>query len=182
MKKFLALILALVMSLSLVACGSDPVETPADEVISDVETLNPETPNETPDESATADIININEPVVIVDNEFVTFTVKSVFYDEFWESYGLKVFLENKTDKPVMFAWDEVSVNGYMCDPFWGSEVAGGKKENTEICWYLTSFEENGIDYTQITDIEFTLRTYYTNEETWDSTYYVEDIFALNFK
>ena len=182
MKKFLALFLALVMSLSLVACDSDPVEIPADEVISNVETVEPETPAEVPDESAAADIININEPIVIVDNEFVTFMVKSVFYDEFWESYGLKVFLENKTDKPVMFTWNEVSVNGYMCDPFWASEVAGGKKENTEICWYLTSFEENDIDYTQITDIEFQLSAYYLDEETWDMTTYVEDVFALNFK
>ena len=177
MRKFLALFLALVMTLSLVACGSDPVETPADEVISNVETVEPGTP----DESATTDIINISEPIVVIDNEFVTFTVKSVFYDEFWESYGLKIYLENKTDKPVMFSWDEVSVNGYMCDPFWASEVAGGKKENTEICWYLTAFEENEIDYTQITDIEFKLWIYHSDEETWDITTYVEDVFKLNF-
>lgn len=176
MRKFLSLILALVMSLSLVACGSDPVETPADGVISNVETVEPETS----DEPAAADIININESIVVVDNEFVTFTVKSVFYDEFWESYGLKVFLENKTDKTVMFSWDEVSVNGYMCDPFWGTEVVGGKKENTEICWYLTSLEENDIDYTQITDIEFKLSaTHY--DEDWNATTYVEDVFKLNF-
>lgn len=180
MRKFLAFILASVMCFSLCACGSDPVETPADDVISNVETIDP-TPDEILEDSAAADILNISDPIVVVDNEYITFTVKSVVYDEFWETYGLKVFMENKTDKTVMFSWDEVSVNGYMCDPFWASEVAAGKKENTEISWYLTSFEENDIDYTQITDIEFKLSAYSTNEETWDSTYYVEDVFTLNF-
>lgn len=179
MRKILAFILAIGMCLSMCACGSDPVETPADDVISNVETMESETSTDTTDFAT--NIINIDEPIVVVDNEFATFIVKSVFYDEFWESYGLKVFLENKTDKPLMFSWEDVSVNGYMCDPFWASEVAGGKKENTEICWYLTSFEENDIDYTQIADIEFKMWVYNTDEETWDITTYIEDSFKLNF-
>lgn len=180
MKKYLAFILAIVMCFSLCACGSDPVETPSDDVISDVEVTD-STSDETAEDSAATNVLNISDPIIIVDNEYVTFTVKSVAYDELWETYGLKVFMENKTDKPVTFSWDDVSVNGYMCDPFWASEVAAGKKENTEICWYLTSFEENDIDYTQISDIEFKMTAYYFNEETWDSTNYVENVFTLNF-
>jgi hypothetical protein len=123
----------------------------------------------------------INEPIIIVDNDFVTFSIKNDTYDALLETYGFKVFLENKTDKPVMFSWDEVSVDGYMCDPFWASEVAAGKKENTEIHWYLTAFEENDIDYKNISNIEFTLTCYSENEDTWENTYYVNDIFNVNF-
>ena len=120
------------------------------------------------------------EPITVVDNEFVTFTVKSIVYDEFWGTYGLKVFLENKTEVPVTFAWNEVSVNGYMCDPFWASEVAAGKKENTTITWWVTSFEENDIDYTKIETIEFVLDAYYIDTESWDRTTFVDNIFTLN--
>lgn len=120
------------------------------------------------------------EAITVIDNEFITFTVKSIVYDEFWGTYGLKIFLENKTEVPVTFSWNEVSVNGYMCDPFWASEVAAGKKENTTITWWITSFEENDIDYTQIETIEFILNAYYINTDSWDKTTFVENTFTLN--
>ena len=68
-----------------------------------------------------------------------------------------------------------------MVDPFWATEIAAGKKENTVISFYLSDFSDNGIDYKEISDIEFTLRAYYTDENTWDTTEYVEDVYRLTF-
>ena len=177
MKKLLVMILALgCVMVGFTGCGNE-VETPAKEVIENVG-VTQNLPAETEQEK----ILNIEQPIVVVDNENITFTVKSTYYDDTWGEYGLKVYLENKTPDAVMFALEDVSVNGYMCDPFWASEVAGEKKENTNISWYITSLEENDINYKEITDIEFNLVAYTEDLETWDYTYHVDDIFTLNFK
>lgn len=172
MKKIIALFITIIMIISMVSCG-EVVETPVDGVVSQIE--------ETTTEDSTVDFLTINEPVVIVENDDIVFTVKSVKYDATWGTYSLKVFIENKTNKTLMFSWEDTSVNGYMCDPFWASEVAGGKKENTEISWFISTFEENDIDYQNISNIEFCLKVYHMNEETYDITTYVDDTFSLNF-
>ena len=171
MKKFIALFITIIMIISMISCG-EVVETPVDGTISRVE--------EIVTEDTTPSLSIINEPIVVIDNENITFTVKAVEYDSMWGTYSLKVFIENKTDKMFMVTWEDTSVNGYMCDPFWASEVAGGKKENTEISWFISTFEENDIDYHNITNIEFCLKVYHMDEETYDTTYYVEDVFVLD--
>ena len=174
MKKIVALFMSILMVAGLVACGNS---TPADsnDSVEIVENISSQETN-----SKENNVLPINEPVIVVDNESCTFIVNEVVYDEFYNTYGLKVYLENKINDDLMFAWDNVSVNDYMCDPGWASEVAPGKKENTEIYWLIDNFNENNIDYTNVTNIEFNLRIYSEDETTWNSTYYVDDTFALN--
>ncbi|MBQ4090884.1 MAG: hypothetical protein IJC64_01055 [Clostridia bacterium] len=54
---------------------------------------------------------------VIVDNENVTVIVTGYEHDIIW-GYTVNMFVINHTDKEVMLSADEVSVNGYMIDPF----------------------------------------------------------------
>lgn len=100
---------------------------------------------------------------VIVDNEYCTMIVTGFEEDDFM-GYGMKVYLENKTDKKIVFALDDVTVNGYMCDPFWGATIPAGKRSNTTISWFSDTFEENGI--TQAEEIKGVLSVY--DEETYD--------------
>lgn len=72
------------------------------------------------------------------------------------------MYLVNKTDKVLMFSVNDVSVNGFMCDPFWASEVPVNAREYTSMSWFSSSFEENGI--TDVKEIELTFRVYDSND------------------
>lgn len=115
------------------------------------------------------------DEVVLVDDENCTFKITSIDEDNLW-GYTLNVYLENKTDLELMFSLDEVSVNGYMCDPFWATTVSGGKKANDGISFSESDFEKNGI--TDVTDITFTLNVYDSND--WSADYMISESFTVN--
>lgn len=100
---------------------------------------------------------------IIIDNEYVTVTVIGYENDSIW-GYTLKLFLENKSDKNIMFSVDEASINGYMMDPFYAKSVAAGKCAFSSMSWANTTLEENGI--TEVNNIEFTLRAYDNDDFT----------------
>lgn len=101
---------------------------------------------------------------VVVDNDDCTFTIKSVDPNGSW-GFTLNVFCENKTDKTLMFSWDKVSVMGFMVDPFWGTEVAAGKKANESISFSYDALDTIGMN--AVDDITFTLRV--SDSEDWSA-------------
>lgn len=105
------------------------------------------------------------EELVLVDDEHCTFKIMAVDNQSIW-GYTLKVFLENKTDKDLMFSLNDVSVNGYMCDPFWATTVNAGMKSNSEVNFSASDLERSGI--TEVTEIEFELNVYDSNDWTAD--------------
>ena len=143
--------------LMLASCGKEDISQ---------ETATP------PTESTTTQPAETFEEKVLVDNADVTFQITVVENDPIW-GYTLKVFLENKTDLSLMFTLEEVSVNGYMCDPYWATTVAAGKKSNSTISWLDSTLEENGI--TRVEEITFTLRAYDNND------WLAEDVFQKTF-
>ena len=113
--------------------------------------------------------------VTLVDDESCTVIVKG--YDEnALLGYGVNVFLENKTDKELMFSVSEVSVNGFMCDPFWAATVSAGKKANEQITFFASDFESNGIE--TVEEITFTLKVYDNGD--WLAGNLVEKSFTVN--
>lgn len=174
LKKTLSMMTALALVLSMAACsstgpeaetGTDPITT----ATSPVQTTAPEMA--TQQETAAPQF----EEVVLVDNENCTVIIKNIDPDNLF-GYTLNVFLENKTDKELMFSVDGVSVNGYMCDPFWASIVSAGKKANQQVSFSESDFENNGIS--EVTDITFTLNVY--DNTNWTSDYLVEETFTVN--
>jgi hypothetical protein len=115
--------------------------------------------------------------VVLVDNDDVTVTIVSIDDDTMW-GFGLNVFLENKTDKELMFALDNVSINGFMCDPLWAKSVAAGMKSNTEISWFENDLEKNNI--TNVEEVTFTLRIYDANNPLGKDVF--KDTFTTKFE
>ncbi|MCD7842393.1 MAG: hypothetical protein LUG56_08000 [Lachnospiraceae bacterium] len=96
--------------------------------------------------------------IVLVDNDDVTMIVVDFETDDIW-GYTANLFLVNKTESNLMFSVDDVSVNGYMLDPYWATEVYAGKCAfNSSMTWSLDDLEENGIE--EVEEIEFTLRVY----------------------
>lgn len=167
-KKIYAFIAACTLSLSAVGCGNS--STPATQATT--EATQPTTVATTAPTETTAPQF---ETITLVDDENCTMTITGINPDGFL-GYTLKVFLENKTDKELMFSLDEVSVNGYMCDPFWASTVSAGKKANEEISFLESDFETNGI--TEVTDITFTLNVYDSND--WTADNFVSQTFTVN--
>ncbi len=87
----------------------------------------------------------IDGEIVLFDNEYATMIVTGTEPNDLW-GFGLNVYLENKTDKNLMFSTMDVSVNGFMCDPFWATEVAAGMRSNTTISWFSETLSESGIE------------------------------------
>lgn len=105
---------------------------------------------------------------VIVDNENVTIIVTGYDEDGIW-GYTMHLYLVNKTDSEVMFSVDDVSVNGFMADPFWAASVAAGKAAFSDVSWSDSTFEEN--DITTVEEIEMTWSVYNNEDWTQDDIY-----------
>jgi len=99
--------------------------------------------------------------LVIFDNEYAAM-IATDFDENGLFGYTMTVYLENKTDKDVMFGLDNCSVNGFMVDPFWSKELNSGKKAVSDIIWSESSFEENGINI--VDEIEFSISVYDSND------------------
>lgn len=101
---------------------------------------------------------------VIVDNDQISIIVTGYEADSLW-GYSAKLYLVNKTDMDLMFSVDDVSVNGFMCEPFWATSVAAEKVSFSSIDWMDSSFEENGI--TEVEEIEMVFRVY--DSDNWSA-------------
>lgn len=163
MKKFLALILALCMCLSLVACAGDP---PADDT-STPDTTITDTTNPSEDESVVDVVFS---PVTLVSNDRVIFKVTSEPYrDEFWDAYSIDMYAENPTGDTIYVALVETSVNDFMIDPYFTIEIGPDKKAN-EVCMFM----KDDLDRNNITDsidkIAFKIAVYDSDwAELWRS-------------
>lgn len=112
---------------------------------------------------------------VLVDNDYVTVIVTGCGEDDIW-GYTVDLFLINKTDAEVMFSADDVSVNGYMADPYYARSVIAGKCAFSSMSWSDMVFEENGI--TDVESIEFLLRAYESG--SWGSADFVNEIVTFD--
>lgn len=188
MKKILALILALLMVLSLAACGrkslSDKIlDSLQDDVMEDLQNLVEdlqEYENEVSDEddsndsadkpkanAATAEGLLDIVDLVVADTEMYTITISDVEYDEDWEEYTLNVLLENKSDIELDFNINYASINSILADIYMSNTVAAGKKAYDEIEISLDP-EDEGIydDIGDYTDIALTFIIY--DAEEWE--------------
>lgn len=111
---------------------------------------------------------------VLVDNDEILFKITSIHNDPVW-GYTLKAQIENKTDMDLVFTLSDTSVNGYMCDPFFAVTVTAGMKANKDITFSTDSFREIGIG--EVTDVEFSLQIYDSNDWTNDSV--LDESFTL---
>ena len=153
-QKMMSFLLAGVLCLALAACGGAEENTTGSVNSSSSSTQESTKPSGTSKEQ------------VLVEDENITVKFTGTQEDSLW-GYTVKVYLENNTEKDLMFSVDDVSVNGFMCDPFWASTVAAGKKANEKITFSEAAFAENGIE--AVEEISFTLHVYDSNDLTAES-------------
>lgn len=180
MKKFICFVLMMLMIIGLCGCQtqsdtviipSEPDPTPAMEAVTqsfeDIFTAGLQAALDGTDIDSLIEVFDFT-PVTVIDNEYITMTIKGFKYDGSWptmESYQFDIFVENKTDVNISTPWDRVVVNGYMIDPFFGCSVAAHSKINTTVSFYVSLLEENDIDTIQTVDFDVLI----LNEDTWDS-------------
>ena len=111
---------------------------------------------------------------VLVDNDAVTVIATGYDPENMW-GYTVNLFIVNKTDTTIMVSVDDASVNGFMLDPFYATSVDAGKCAFSDLSWFESDFEENGI--TDVENIEFTLRVY--NEEDWSDEDFANELITL---
>ena len=99
---------------------------------------------------------------VIMDNDYVTVTQIGVDKGSVW-GYSLELYIVNKSDKNIMVSEDEASVNGYMADPLFATEVVAGKSKFASMSWLDSTLKENEIE--NVESIEFILKAY--DSDNW---------------
>lgn len=110
----------------------------------------------------------------LVDDENCLFRVTAID-PEGSGGYTLNVYLENRTDKNLMFSLDGVSVNGFMCDPYWAAGVSAGMKVNETVSFPKEALARNGTG--EVTQISFTLTVY--DSDDWTAPRLVEEEFTV---
>ena len=94
---------------------------------------------------------------VIVDNEYATVIATGYNEDGFW-GYEAYFYVVNKSENELTFTADDVSVNGFVCDPYYIVTVPAGKCAFSTMDWYESDFEDLGI--TEVESIEFELNVH----------------------
>lgn len=110
---------------------------------------------------------------VVAEDENVRFVIEWADAEDA-STYTVYVYMENKTDRTLMYAWDMVSVNDVMVDPFWTALVSAGKKACSEVTFYRSELAENGIE--DIENIEFALIV--SDYDDWESGNLLEKSFT----
>lgn len=112
---------------------------------------------------------------VLVDDE--NFRILVIGYDpEDLFGYSMMLYIENKTDKQIMFGIDDAAVNGYMSDPYWASEIPAGKREITDVTWYQSDLDEKEIE--TVEELSFTLTAHEADDYSAD--YLLNESVTLN--
>ena len=111
---------------------------------------------------------------VLVDRDDLFFAIKEVRSDTTL-GYTWKVYIENRTDKNLMFSFEKVSVNGVMCDPFWAEVITGGRKGNCDITWMRDALESRSIG--DVYEVNFTLNVY--NDDDYTEAPLMRDPFTV---
>ena len=107
---------------------------------------------------------------VAAEDENILFVIENV--EESAAGYTLQVYMQNKSDRNLLYAWDLVSVNGMMIDPFWAMSVAAGKNACARITFHRSDLENSGI--AGVTNIEFTLLV--SDYDDWEAGHLLEKI------
>ena len=150
MKRTLAIILAIILAMSLVACGSpsdEEIKEPSNVVTGDnTEEGQQEEQVEKPEETEAT----ISE-TVLVDEAGIKITAKSLEVDEVFGP-EIKLLIENNSGKDLTFQCRNASVNGYMVETMMSVDVVNGKKANDSLTFMQSDFEACGIE--AIADME----------------------------
>lgn len=125
-----------------------------------------DTSKDTVDESASAEV-TIDEQA-LVDQDGIVVTATEYVTDSIWGD-GIKLLLENNSDKDVTVGCNALIVNDYMITDLFVSEVAAGKKSNETLYLSSTQLKAAGIENVGKIEIYFHIYDPSTFDTVFDS-------------
>ncbi len=160
MKKFLSVLLVVLISISLGACGGSP--DTGDQGISTGSSTQSEPAGVSA--SKTGKKVSIEEKVIFEQNDF---KVTATSLDPTGSIFGptLDVLIENNSSKSVTVQARNSAVNGVMIDTMFSCDVAPGKKANDEITFSSSELKRAGIE--TIKEIQFQL--HFFDADSWNT-------------
>lgn len=148
--KLLSVILCLV-AFATMALGSGSTESSTKEVVATEENsasadseADSVTEQETLEVDAPKSDVTIDEQV-LVDQDGIKITATEYTTDSIWGD-GIKLLVENESDKDYTVGCDALIVNDYMITDLFVSEIAAGKKANETMYLSSTELKAAGID------------------------------------
>ncbi|MEN6419201.1 MAG: zinc ribbon domain-containing protein [Clostridiaceae bacterium] len=112
----------------------------------------------------------------VLSDRGIRFVVQRLDNDPVWGS-NVRVYVENNSDRSITVQLTDVSVNGFMIDPYYYSALLPGKVAFDRITFSQTDFDDNHIS--SIETLEFRIHIYDT--DSWD-TVADSGVISLNFK
>ena len=159
-KKLPVFLLAFITAFAFSGCGSEETSSSASASGTEPRTESSiqsggtqDTPNaEKPDSSAAGKEPFIAGPCegtpdhfLAADNDLFRITVVSDDPDGIW-GYSWHLLLENRTDRPLLFAEERGWINGWAVDPLWAEKVSPGETSLCEMSWLDEDLELCGIN------------------------------------
>lgn len=116
---------------------------------------------------------------VLADNDDLAIVVVGKRIDSIW-GYTLDVYLENKSEKPLMYSVLDATVNGFMCDPLFAKSIMPGKKAMGSISWGKITLEKQGLTPEDVEEVELPFKVY--NEDNFLEDPVLEETFTVKAK
>lgn len=143
--KWLAVMLCLsLFALMAIGSGSSSGET-KNVVSSDASATESTDPSDTKTDSKVENISVTIDEQVILDQDGIKIIAKEYTVDSIWGD-GIKLLIENNSDKDYTIGCDALIVNDYMITDLFVSEIAAGKSANETMSLSSSSLKAAGID------------------------------------
>ena len=162
-------VFAILFAFGLSALGSGESNDSTKDIVSASEAGSDAASDASADDSAgAADVAEEDadlsiEEQVLIDQDGIKVTATGIEHDAFMGT-GVKLLLENNTDKNVMVGCTALIVNNYMISDLFASEVAAGKKANDTM--YMMSSDLKAAGISNIGQIEIYFHVY--DSDTYD--------------
>lgn len=112
---------------------------------------------------------------VLFETDECSMVVVGFEEDGIWGT-ELNVYFDNKSDKDLLISFEEVAVNGSMCDPYWGTVVTAGNNAYAAISWMEEDLEANGIE--RIEEVQGMMLVY--DNDDWETAALVEEQISVS--
>lgn len=127
------------------------------------------TDNQSTDSAVSSNVAVTIDEQILVDQDNIVITAKEYVTDSIWGD-GIKLLLENNSDKDVMVGCNALIVNDYMITDLFASEVAAGKKANETL--YLSSTQLNAAGIENVGKVEIYFHVF--DSTTFDNIFDTE--------
>ena len=106
----------------------------------------------------------------------VEIVIKGLSEKDSWLGPSVVVYISNTSSRNVMVQTRDVSINGFMIDPYFSPEVAAGTRAIDSITFSSTDLEENDIE--KIESIELSFHIF--DSDSWNAIADTE-VVTINF-